>query len=218
MSKRLLFSFFFIILYCISNAQTKSLEYEFNGGVNLNSPYGNRGTSMSAGYNVEGYIKPRVGKHFSIKTGLQYEQNGWAYRSLILESNITSGSSTSDIIYKLNYLNLPILGEYSIGRRVKFYADGGVFIGALLNSVILEKQKQSASNQVNIIKSSSDYYRRINFGVSIGVGTRIPLASKVNLVFDVKNNLGLTNIAKTTSNSTMKTNAISISSGLAFFL
>ena len=220
MKKHFSLSLILIVLFLFTKAQKNAIEYGFQSGVNINSAYGSGISKLSrgstAGLHAGGHFKIQMAKHFGLKAILAYDQYGWAYHDLAFENGNGTRLETGDLVNKLNYLNLPLLAEYSFGDKTKFYLDGGVFVGYLLSSKMIKKINQPSSYTQNI---GSGQRRSGNFGVSAGAGIQIPIAHKIKLDFGVRDNLGLANIYKPQSssdNATMKTNAFSIVTGLTF--
>lgn len=221
MKKYISLSLILVNLLLISKAQKNEIEYSFQSGVNINSAYGNGISKKEAGaltgLHIGGYIKIQKTKHFGLKAILAYDQNGWAYRSLTFEDNNSTSLGTGDLLNKLNYLNLPLLAEYSFGDKIKFNLDAGIFVGYLLsNKMVIKIKEPVASTQ----KTSSSFRRSANFGVSVGGGVQIPVSAKMKLDLGIQNNLGLLNIYKsaTTNTSNIKTNAFSVLCGITFSL
>ncbi len=221
MKKYISLSLILVNLLLISKAQKNKIEYGFQSGVNINSAYGN-GISKTVngaltGLHIGGHFKIQKTKHFGLKAILAYDQNGWAYRSLTFVDNNGTGLATGDLLSKLNYINLPLLAEYSFGDKIKFNLDAGVFVGYLLSNKMIRKIKEPvASTQ----KTSSSFRKSANLGVSVGGGVQIPVSAKIKLDLGIQNNLGLLNIYKsaTTNTSTIKTNAFSVLCGITFNL
>lgn len=216
---------FFICLFLISNGQKTSTEYGFQTGLNLNSAYGSSVSKdlkgILPGLSIGAHIKINLKKQFGLKMIVAYDQYGWAYRSVYLEDNTGTALGKGDVLFKLNYLNLPVLAEYSFGNKIKFYVDAGMFFGVLLNNWLITKVNEPLSpGQVTVTKNKSAYRNSTNFGICLGFGTQIPIASKIKLNFDLRNSTGLSNINKSSSagSSTIKTNTISILGGLSFKL
>ena len=219
MIKYISLSTLFLILFSFGNAQEKQVDLGFNGGPSFNSSHGssltNNQTGTLMGYTVGGHVRFGITKHLGIKAILQYEQNGWSYRSMTFENSSGTGLVNSDLDYKLNYLNLPLLAHYEFGQGVKFNGSGGVFIGALLKNQLITKIEDQPA-----VKSSSKGLRTFNYGLSFGIGTQIPISSKVKVSLDLRDNLGLADLNKSpnSSRSTLKTNSLSITSRLTFSL
>jgi opacity protein-like surface antigen len=222
MKKNIFLSLIFISLFLFSKAQKHPMEYGFKSGLNLNTIHGNTGFKKSAsvltGLSVGGYFKINLNRHFGVKAILAYDQYGWALRSLVFADNFGTEIGKTDVLIKLNYLNLPLLAEYSFGNKIKFNVDGGMFFGFLLGNKIITKVTESLQpGQAPKTISKSDNNKATNFGLSFGAGVQIPVTHTVKLDFGVRDNLGLANISKSqTVHSSIKTNAFSILAGITF--
>lgn len=219
MKKFFALNFLSIFLFLVSMGQKNKTEYGISGGLNVNSAYGESVSkdfkSTLVGFSAGGSIKYNTSKHFGIKALLQYDQNGWAYRSLTLATNTGNLLGKGDILFKLNYLTLPLLAEYSFGNKIKFKTGAGIFLGLLLSNQVITKVKEPyAPNNTPTTKSRSDYRRSANFGLSFGAGLQIPVSSAVKFDLGLRNNLGLANIYK--GDATIKTNSFSIQTGFTF--
>lgn len=212
---------FCITCYCfcsIAVAQHKAISYGFQTGLTINSAAGTAvnddAKSALIGFSAGGHYNILLKKHLSFKMRLAYERNGWMYRNLMY------APGTANTFFKLNYLNLPVLLEWSFGDKIKFYYDAGVFAGALLSNTITVKYTGISLPSESF---SSDYRRTMNFGVSTGAGLQVPLTNHLKLDVSLNNNFGLSNINKgpnnnNTSVGTIKTNAFSMLAGLTFAL
>jgi len=223
--KRILLSLFLFNLILVSKGQKAKIEYGFQSGLNFSTAYGNNVSKEHkaplTGLHVGGHIKVNETENWGFKLLLSYDQIGWKYESLTFESNSpATGLVNVDLLFKLNYLNMPVLAEYTFGKKVKINVDGGLFLGILLNNkIITEINEPIPPNQEPILPSSSDSRKKTNFGLSLGSGIQIPIASKLKLDFSFRDNLGVTSINKSQSNSgEMKTNTFTISAGLTFKL
>ncbi len=223
MKKYWILTTFFIAAFNYSQGQTRSIEYGFAAGININSAYGSAVNKTYSepllGFNVGGHLKFNTSPRFGIKAILRYEQQGWAYRSLTFEDNTGTTIGKGDVLFKLNYLSLPVLAEYSFGNKLKFTLGGGLFVGFLLNNQIITKINEPvAPNPVSITKSRSDARKATNFGLSFSAGIQIPLSTKVQLAFNLHENYGLENINKSQglNNTTLKTNSLGINAGVVF--
>ena len=214
-------SLIFIGLFLITNGQNNAIEYGFHSGLNLNSAYGEavfkKYNSVLSGVSISGHVKIKKRKQFGLKIILAYDQYGWAYRSLTFADS--TWPTKGDVLFKLNYLNLPVLAEYSFGKKIRYYIDGGVFCGLLLSNHLVTRLKNAAPPyQETVTKTKSDSRKTANFGLSLGLGLQIPITSKIKLNVGLRNSTGLTNINKSSSayTSTIKLKSFSILGGLVF--
>jgi Outer membrane protein beta-barrel domain len=201
-----------------SNAQKHNWEYGFQAGININSAYGTAVSkdykSILTGFGIGGHIQYNLSNHIGITAMPQYDQNGWSYRNLTFESTSGGVFDTGDILIKRNYQNLPILATYTTGQKIKFTIGTGVFFGLLLSNHFIVKIKEPTTSST---KSNSSSAKSFNFGIAANAGIQIPLRQKLKLIIGIHDNYGLVNTNKTTPPyiSTIKTNALSLITGLA---
>lgn len=214
MKKNIALCILFVCIFFAGKAQQKNIEYGFQAGVNINSAAGKgafKNIGATTGLHAGGHFKIQMTKHFGLKALLAYDQNGWVYGALVFENSNSTGFDYGDVINKLNYINLPLVAEYSCGKKIRFYLDGGVFTGYLFST----KEIKKISSPVAYTQDVTGTQRSsANFGISAGTGVQVPLAHNIKLDFGVRDNLGLVN----TDNSAIKTNAFSIVTGLTFTL
>lgn len=200
-----------------SNAQKHNWEYGFQAGININSAYGTAVSkdykSILPGLGIGGHIQYNLSNHIGITALPQYDQNGWSYRNLTFASASGNGLDKGDVLMKRNYLNLPILATYTTGKKIKFTIGTGVFFGLLLSNHFIVKIKEPTTSST---KSTSSSAKSFNFGITANAGIQIPLQQKLKLIIGIHNNYGLVNTNKTASayTSTIKTNALSLITGL----
>ncbi|MBP6023353.1 porin family protein [Ferruginibacter sp.] len=200
-----------------SNAQKHSWEYGFQAGININSAYGSAVNkdykSTLTGVGIGGHIQYNLSNHVGITAMPQYDQNGWSYRNLTFESTSGGIFDKGDVLMKKNYLNLPVLATYTTGKKTRFTMGTGVFLGLLLSNHFVVKRKEPT---ISSTKSTSSNTKSFNFGIAANAGIQIPLRQKLKLVIVIHDNYGLVNTNKTTTayTSTIKTNALSLITGL----
>lgn len=221
--KQILFTLILINLLLVSKGQKAKIEYGFQSGLNISTAYG-EGISKDyrrslTGLHIGGHLKIKKTENWGFKVLMAYDEIGWKYESVVFEGSTGNLFNYADILFKHNYLNMPVLAEYSFGKKIKVHVDGGVFLGVLLNNkMIIQYKDPIPPNQEP--ESSSDYRKKTNYGLSLGAGIQIPIASKLKLDLDLRNSLGLANIYKSQASNVgnIKTNAFTIAAGLTFVL
>lgn len=204
-------------------AQTKKIEFGFQGGINLNTVYGS-GISKEVkgnitGSSIGGNAKWNTTNWFGIRVQLSYDQMGYALRNLYLEDSV-NGLAKADVRFKLNYLNLPVMAEFTFGKKVKFMLDAGGFVGVLLNSKATVNRVLPNGDQSLWYSFPSTGYKKLNAGLAAGLGIQVPLTSKIALTLNARNDAGLTNISNSSAGYAFsrKTKTFSFLSGISFQL
>ncbi|WP_018343803.1 porin family protein [Cytophaga aurantiaca] len=121
------------------------------------------------------------------------------------------GPGTTHFHY--DYITIPVLVRASIGNKLKYFLNVGPSFSFLLNqSVISDWTPDRKTNR-------TDYYQTLNFGITGGIGVALPIKEKFSLSFEIRDNLGLTNISTSTnSNYAFRSNATSLLVGFAYKL
>lgn len=223
--KQLLLNLILITLFLNSKGQHSKIEYGLQAGVNISTAYGT-GISKEfrrplTGLNFGGHLKVCKTENWGLKLLILYDEIGWKYKSLVLEGNTATGLVNADIDFKLDYLNLPVLVEYSYGTKVKLNLDGGVFLGILLNNKMVTKlYPPIPPNQAAVTQTSPNNKKLINFGLSMGAGIQIPVSPIIKLNLDVRNYIGLPDIYKSssTNNTRIKTFNTAIAVGFSYVM
>ena len=149
-------------------AQRRDVQFGIKAGVNLANFNDNVSTSGS-----------RTGFHGGFLAHLHLSPN-WALQPEIVYS--TQGAKMPGGHYEIDYINLPILVQYMF--RSGFRIESGIQLG-LLTSAKFEENDGDESNFRGDFNSS-------DISLPIGIGYVTP----TGLGFDVRYNLGLTDINK----------------------
>ena len=217
MKKFILISLVFIVSNKILQAQ-KSAEYGFLTGVNLNTVKGKNIISaenlgMYVGNSFGGYYKQNFSEKFGLKVLLQYDQNGYKLKNLVFENG-------TGLAIRNTYLNIPVLAEYSFGKKIKVALNAGPYLGLqLVSNLLYEKNSVDILGNVSPRKQKSESFKDINIGFSAGANLSTALTKQMSFHFGIQNKFGATNIYKTIINgSEARLNAFSILAGVGFKL
>ncbi|RYY69715.1 MAG: PorT family protein [Chitinophagaceae bacterium] len=177
----------------------QKVEYGLQTGLNLNSITAENTIEKQGilpGLNIGAHLKVNASKHFGLKVILQYEQRGYMFKDLIVEYP-GNRIGKADILSRQNYIDLKALPTLTVGNYRTFYLYAGPTLGVLVSNKLITKFKDSLppGNQSSV-KTNAVKKKPINVGVAIGIGTQIPIAPSIQLCFDVRSDLGLTNIYK----------------------
>lgn len=184
-----------------TNNETK---FGINGGISYSKFRGNdlikksnADLGLLFGISFEYYLN----EDFSIKANLNFENKSISNDDIyfaddyILETKAKASHK---------YIVLPIMAKYNFGKNKNFFVNGGPFIGYLL--------KVTSKTSGYPDSDFSDLFKKTDFGLSIGIGTKIPLNEKSNLNIEVRENLGLSNISDVPvyDDGTLKTNSLNL--------
>ena len=142
------------------------------------------------GYMGGAFFQYNFSSYFSLKSGVEYEKK-------LITSNmeifINNENETEQWSTLYNYITIPLLAKYNINlKKNRFFIDAGTYVDILM----LSKGKTKLANIINSNYNLTKGYRRLFLGISAGFGAIIPINKKYDMSFEVRDNYGLTRIAK----------------------
>ncbi|MGK4568726.1 porin family protein [Flavobacterium sp. 3HN19-14] len=197
--KKLLFGLMALIGTFSAHAQgKKNVEFGFNAGYNAAAISTDDGdtdsrSTFNFGFSADYYFSTS----WSLKGKLIYDKKGY-------DNGLTSGVTT-DI--KLDYLTVPVMASWHFGPDRIFYANIGPYVGFLLNA-----KETSFENDIKNEVNSTD------FGISYGLGVKVPVSDKLRLFFELEEADGLTNVFKDNDGYDNWNRRASINFGVNFLL
>lgn len=187
-----------------------SAQNDFKIGINVGLNYPDiRGNEFAKfnnfkvgylfGVTLDFYLK----ENLSIKANVNYERK-IKKLELTFFDNQAQETGTENYNEIFEYINIPILLKYEFGNS-KFFVNGGPFLNYLLNNKIDEDYPNDDSGLVTEQK-------KIDFGLSAGIGTNISLNEKNGLIIELRNDFGIIDTGGVPNqvNGTVKTNAIKL--------
>jgi len=154
---------------------------------------------------------------WSIEPGLSYVQKGIRLRSTVtryLPDQNTQQRITYDNTIHTNYIVMPVVAKYNLGRRERVFLLGGIYNALAVRSRgVFQGTTETAYSQLGTINPgynpdasytpSSGYWQRDNdlvtkrydFGVTLGGGMQWPITGRIALGFDVRGNMGVLSLA-----------------------
>jgi hypothetical protein len=151
-------------------AQNSNVHFGIKAGVNLANFNDEAAPNFDTkvGFNVGGLAHIHLTRQFAVQPELVFSAQG---------SEAPNGTK-----YKLNYINVPVLGQFMFGDG--FRVQTGPQLGILTSSEV-------KANDVEI--DVDDAYKKTDFAWSFGAG----YLSKTGLGVDARYNLGISDVSKT---------------------
>ena len=213
----------FLILTTINCLMTYGQDTKIIVGFDLTPTVTSlRGNSMTDDYDARFSISTGltfeyiIYKNISIKSGLAYERKG-SKSSIFIMDETEPILENQDIRLNFDYLTLPILVSVATKGKTTLYVNAGPYFGFLLS----QKIKYSAvGSYPEMTVDNLDYSRRMDFGLSIGLGLNIHLTKKLLLDLGLRETWGLLNTSKTEviDDGSIKTNSFGLLLGLKYKL
>lgn len=165
--KRVIFSA--VMLLLINGAFAQHVEYGIKGGVNFATISDDANADTKTGFHLGGLAHIHVTRSFAVQPEIVFSTQGAEY-------------STGKL--KLNYINVPVLGQYMFGNG--FRLQTGPQLGILASS-----EFDRGDTEVDV-----ENYRKIDLAWSFGAG----YLGRNGLGIDARYNLGLTDVVKNDPN------------------
>ncbi|TSD66888.1 PorT family protein [Inquilinus sp. KBS0705] len=150
------------------------------------------------GFNAGVYLDHYFSDKWSLKTGLNYDQKGWAngYYDDVSSFTVTD--------YRLNYITIPVMANWHFGKTKNWYLNFGPYIGFLLDASTREGQD---------VKS---YFNSTDGGLDIGIGVKFPVSNTTRLFIEVNGQAGFSDLSNATNGSNVRNSVTGFNIGLAF--
>ena len=150
---------------------------------------------------------------FSLRIDPTFERLEYKYKDRTYTDQ--NGNINGPIKSKMSfdYVSIPVLFKASVGNKIQGFLNAGPSFNFLLQSKFTyDMPDRDVSKYIR-----TDDNKMFNFGITTGLGVAIPLKETIALSFEIRNNLGLTNIDKNGgSNNAAKTNSTSLLVGIAY--
>jgi len=181
-----------LLLAILASATTLAgaqIQFGAKAGLNLASIHispSQDGTSfkMTPNFHVGGLVSIPLASSFSLQPEVVYSGQG---------TKVTSPDESGT--YNLGFINVPVLLKYKTASG--FFAELGPQLGFLLSA-----KAKSGGTSVDV----KDSFKSTDFSGVLGIGYMSPL----NIGADVRYNLGLTNLAKSSGDGSAKNGVIQI--------
>lgn len=157
-----------------------------------------------------------ISESFSFFTALDYERKGYTVKIPTFDQ---MGDLVEEVAHSYySYMVLPLLVRFSFGNQIKLFCNVGPYVGYLMK--VAEINEENDSNGY-ISFFGTDHSYKYDFGISAGLGAKIPINSVMAFKFEVRNNLGLVNTINATigdDEAVIKINSTNLLLGVTFIL
>lgn len=138
----------------------------------------------------------RTSRFLTLQIEMNYNNKGFDFQSDIWIDGVAYTGS-----FDVNYITVPLITNFEIGKRVKYYGYAGVYAGFLTKAENYTSFISTSSPDLIIYDLSYDptkVFNKREFGGLVGLGIKIPLCEKVEFTIDSRYTFGLTKAAKNT--------------------
>lgn len=218
MNNKVVIGIIFAFINIATYGQSDKFELGIEGGPSLISILGDKSTEQSysptIGFSGGPFFQYNLNKTFSLRTNIGFERKGFCYETQGIDI-ISTRTVSIDVDVYYDYLVFPMLIRASFGNNVLLFADAGPYVGYLMK-IRTDPRPVANVGLGRIIYTPTD--NRIDFGITAGLGIKIPMGQKYAFTLEARNNLGLVNINQTLflNKQHLRTNATVLLIGLVY--
>lgn len=187
------------------------------GGPNISTLIGSSNFNYDINPKIEGsggFIFQFNFKNFlSLKTGFSYQRKGFQLKNDPMLFGFNNPIGIGNKGSSLDYITFPILVKASFGEKVRFFVNAGPYAGFMIGKT----DYTDLAGKSSTIKGRFDDVNRWDFGAAVGVGISIPVRTYWEFSLDIRNYIGMFDIAKS-NQSKYYTNTTDIRFGVAYKL
>jgi len=144
-------------IFCLYSQESEK-KTNFSPEITLSYNYVNKNLLDAHGFGAGMYNVFFNQKRFNLITGLEYNM---VFRNMVLLGNDYGGH--------YHYIGIPANARVNFGKKVKFFIEAGVFF----DPIVIEKRRTHEQNISTSRKTT--YIHKPDFGISGGIGLRIPI-------------------------------------------
>jgi hypothetical protein len=197
----------FLLALIFTSSIYSQIKIGLNAGATYSKPYeGYMGFDAGIDFLIGASFEYYLNENLLLKTNLNYERT-LLFDDISLTDKFGIIIGQVELTSNFDYLNIPIMAKYEFGNSKKFFVNGGPFLGFLLR----EENKADVSS-VGQITTIDLINKKIDVGLSFGIGTKIYINDKSDLNIELRENLGLLNISdnEVYEGGNLKTNSLNL--------
>ncbi len=204
-----------VVLFCSSLlfGQTNKINVGLEIGPSLRSLRGNdflKNNEISFGFSGGLTFQYNFTKLLSLRTNISFERKGLTKK---IQATDEFGKPIGETTIQSNfdYLTIPLLARFTFGKKIHFFVNAGPFMGYLL------KQKEVVEAFEDYTDNTDDF-KRLDFGITTGLGMSFPIQDKLLLTIEIRNNLGMVNTSHISivNDGSIKTISTNLLFGIAY--
>jgi opacity protein-like surface antigen len=208
-----------LLAVVFSFAQQNRITFGVEGGISIanlssNDTYYKDIYESRTGYAAGIALQYNFPKIISLRTGVMYELTG-ASSDIIFTDNQGNPTEAIKTLDNIDYLVVPLLLRATFGDKINFFVNAGPYWATLLKRrLVLEKAIVLPNGDTVDEYDTTDDTKKTDFGISAGIGAAAVFNERIAISLEVRDNLGMTDIAPQTYE--LKTRTILILAGVAF--
>jgi opacity protein-like surface antigen len=198
-------------------SQSNGVYLGAEGGTGLATLRGDLYNDMSPLLSYSGgvFVQYNCRRVFSIRTGWYYDLKGSGIETQARVDSLRFVNVRAKS--KFNYATVPLLFGFRFGENMSFFVNIGPYASFLLKQTTYVPSVEGAPV---VITDDTRHFRNTEFGAALGLGISYPIANRLVLSAEIRNNLGLTEINDSyiTDSKSARTNVVNLMLGVAYRL
>lgn len=208
MKKSCVFLFFTVFVISLGLSAQTNFDIGLNAGLNYPTIRGYeyaRNNNFRIGFLIGASFEYDFGNDLSIKSDFNYERKARLLDITYFNSEAEEigGEKFRELF---DYVNIPVFLKYEFGSS-KYFANAGPFVNFLMTN----KFKPNYPNE-DRLRNSTTERNKIDYGLSLGIGTKISVNEKNDLAIEIRDDYGIIDIGGVPNrlDGTYKTNTIKL--------
>jgi len=192
--KKLFYANLMMVIFTCTIAYAEKPEIGIFAGPTVTKIFSNYNFKQDADvrYMAEFMFKYPFTKTISLRTGISFEDKGAQFKNIFITDVSGYPIGEGSMHFHKYYLIIPVLAEFSFGKKVQPFFNTGFYIGMLLKAKDIGRYNRTSYS------FSNTYTKPVDFGVVASIGLKIPIKEKFALGFEMRNQVGVLDIFKHT--------------------
>ena len=203
------------------------LSIKYAGGLNITQNFGENKEQYNVGLGFTGGLSLiyQSSKFFSIQTEILFQRNSYSLNDSSLSYfyyEPDSSYSFVDTKTDINYINIPILMNFFLDKKARFYLNVGLYTSIRMNVRVVGKAYNQTQTESQITHTTTYVYDNIegeikntDWGWLAGAGYQLPLFKKFKLDIGLRYEASFINIYnKGDNNKSIKLRNINLMAGI----
>jgi hypothetical protein len=188
----------FLLISALTFQASAQYSVGIRGGINISNLWGkyqnsNFETKLGPVFGVVGQYQSN--EWFSLHAELNYDAWGTKYNEVV-DDGVVYKTEYKDIVRDANYLTVPVLAKFDLGKKHRVFAYTGLYFGFLLsanitgNEVITNKYDPGDVTSTPFDRDYKDELNNFDMGAVLGLGADFKLGESMSIFIDGRYNWG----------------------------
>jgi hypothetical protein len=177
-----------LALFFSSTSFAKGWDIGLQAGPTVTKAIGKNAINPHAdiGAAAEFFVRYNFTSMISLRTGVGFEDKGHKLNGFTITDGNGNIAYTSTFRHRTKYITMPLLVEFTFGKKVQPYFNTGLYMGFLISARDTYKD-----NNGNALKRTvTNDYRTYDMGYVLGAGIKVPVKQHWLIDVGMRNSFG----------------------------